>query len=415
MALSFSVLRLRDFRILLASRVLGTMALQAQAIIVGWQIYSLTHSPFMLGLTGLAEAIPALSCALFAGHVVDNNRPHVIFLSCIGALVLNMLFLFLLAGGVLPVSQAQLVPFILGGVFFSGLARSFIIPASFALQPQVIPRADIPAASAWLSGGFQLGIIVGPAIAGIVYGGYGSHIAWMLPVSLMTIEFILACTLSGIHRKFRSTSKREPAIASMKAGLAFIINNKILLCVMSLDMFAVLFGGAVAMLPAYADQILHVGAHGLGALRAAPALGAIVSALVLATSPMKRIRASTLLWVVAGFGVCIIGFGMSTVFWLSMALLVLSGGFDSVSMVIRQTLVQWLTPQNMRGRVSSVNSMFIISSNEIGAFESGVAAQFLGLMPSVVFGGIGTIIVVAATAMISPKFRKLVVDAEKTA
>ena len=408
--LSFSVLRLRDFRILLLARMFSTMALQGQAVIVGWQIYSLTKDPFLLGLTGLAEAIPALICALFAGHIVDISRPYRIFITCIGALTLNMIALFLIAGGVLPVSNV--VPWIFAGVFISGLVRSFIIPSTFALQPQIVSRAEIPSASAWLTGGFQIGIIVGPAIAGIIYGAYGARAAWMFPVLLIVAEFLLVCAMSKQHHHFRNERKAESAAKSIKAGWKFILGNPVLLAVMALDMFAVLFGGAVAMLPAFADQILHIGSAGLGALRAAPALGAVVVTLTLAVMPLKKVRASVLLWMVAGFGVCMIGFGLSEVFWLSFFFLAVSGAFDSVSMIMRQTLVQWLTPKEMRGRVSSVNSMFVISSNEIGAFESGVAARLLGLVHSVVLGGFGTLIVVGTTTLASRKFRQLVVRAE---
>ena len=199
---------------------------------------------------------------------------------------------------------------------------------------------------------------------------------------------------------------------SIRGGFQFILNNPVLLSVMILDMFAVLFGGAVAMLPAVADQILHVGSEGLGALRAASAVGAILMAMFLAIRPFRTIRATTLMWVIAGFGACIIGFGLSESFAVSMLFLVLSGMFDSVSMVIRGTLMQWLTTDEVRGRVTSVNSMFIISSNEIGAFESGVAAKLLGLAPSIVFGGAMTLLVVASTALLSPKFRRTQVKAE---
>lgn len=409
--LSFSVLRLRDFRILLLTRIFGTTALQAQAVIVGWQIYSLTHDPFLLGLTGLIEAIPAILCALIAGHVVDSGKPYFIFVGCIGLLVLNMGFLFLVGGGVIALDKHMLIMCIFAGVFVSGLLRSFVIPSSFSLQPQIVSREELPAASAWLTSAFQVGIITGPALAGLIYGGYGAFVAWLFPVSLMLAEFLLICCISKKHRHFKSGQKRERATQSIRAGWLFILKNPVLLSVMALDMFAVLFGGAVAMLPAYADQILHIGSEGLGALRAAPALGAVVVTLWLAVKPFKQVHASLLLWVVAGFGGCIILFGVSTVFWLSFMALVASGAFDSVSMVIRQTLVQWLTPTEMRGRVSSVNSMFIISSNEIGAFESGVAARFLGLVPSVVFGGIGTLAVVAITAIASRNMRTLVVKA----
>ncbi len=413
-SLSITVLRLRDFRFLLCTRVFGIMALQAQAVIVGWQVYSITKDPFMLGLTGLTEAIPAIICALFAGHIVDISRPHRVYLTCISVLALNTTLFYLLAGGIIDAPGGTILPWIYGGIFVSGVARSFIIPASFSLLPQIVPRAELPAASAWLSSGFQLAAITGPAIAGIIYGGYGPHGAWILPMLLMITAAIMIFSISHGPRHYRSnTGPREPAAKSIKAGWVFILNNPVLLSVMALDMFAVLFGGAVAMLPAYADQVLHVGSEGLGALRAAPALGAIITALTLALRPLKIVRATTMLWVVAGFGVCMIGFGLSHTFWLSMILLAMSGAFDSVSMVIRSTLMQLLVPDNMRGRVSSVNSMFVISSNEIGAFESGLAARFLGLVPSVVFGGVATLIVVATTTLLSPKLRRTVVRADQ--
>jgi MFS family permease len=261
-----------------------------------------------------------------------------------------------------------------------------------------------------MSSGFQFASILGPAIAGIIYGGYGARAAWLIPVILMCISFITILGISHHPRKYKSDSIREPAAKSIKTGWRFILRNPVMLSVMTLDMFAVLLGGAIAILPAYADQVLHVGSEGLGALRAAPAIGAIITALMLSVLPMQKIRGTTLLLVVAGFGVSIIGFGLSTHFYLSLAFLAISGAFDSVSMIIRATIMQLLTPDNMRGRVSSVNSMFIVSSNEIGAFKSGISASFMGLIPSVVFGGIGTLIVVAVTALLSPGLRKAVVD-----
>lgn len=412
-SLSFDVLRIRDFRMLAIGRIFAIMAMQAQAIIVGWQVYSITKDPFMLGLTGLAEALPALICSLFAGHLVDISRPHRVYILCLAVLVVNSLMLFLLAGGVVSLPDRSVLIWIFVGIFISGLARSFIAPSSFSLLPQIVPRNQISSASAWMSSGFQFSAIAGPAIAGIVYGGYGVKIAWMLPLGFMIITFMMLCAISHINRHYKSESKREPAVQSIKTGWKFIWYNKVMLPVMALDMFAVLFGGAVSMLPAYADQVLHVGSEGLGMLRAAPALGAIVAALILSIRPFNKIRGVTLLWAIAGFGVCMIGFGLSTVFWLSMVFLALSGAFDSVSMVIRSTIMQLLTPDNMRGRVSSVNNMFIISSNELGAFESGTAARLLGLVPSVVFGGVCTLVVVAIAAISAPGLRKAVVDAKQ--
>ena len=409
---SFHVLKIGDFRRLLLVRMCGVMALQSQAVIVGWQIYSLTKDPLMLGLVGLIEAVPAILCALVSGYIVDISRPHRVFTLCIGALMLNTLMLLLLAGGVWHVGDQSVIPWIFAGVFFSGVARSFIMPSSFSLLPQIVTRHDIPAASAWMLSGFQVAAIVGPASAGLIYGMCGTMTAWLLPASLMLIAFLLLCTMSRATRQLRSQAVREPAVRSIVAGWRFIWRHEALLSVMALDMFAVLFGGVMAILPAYADQVLHTGSEGLGLLRAAPAVGAIGAALYLAMEPMQQIRGAHLLWVVFGFGLCMLGLGMVSHLGLALLLLALSGMFDSVSMVIRGTLMQLLTPEAMRGRVSSVNSMFIISSNEIGAFRAGSMAAWLGLVPSMVVGGIATLAVVLLTAWRAPALRRLVVDAD---
>lgn len=411
--LSVNVLRLADFRRLLFTRMCGMMALQAQAVIVGWQVYSLTKDPFMLGLTGLVEAVPAIACALVSGHIVDISRPHRIYLTCLSALALNTFMLFLLAGGIVHPGDTSVVPWIFLGIFISGVARAFIMPSTFSLLPQVVPRGEIPAASAWLSSGFQMAAIAGPAIAGLVYGGYGATVAWAMPMVLMTVAVLLAASMHPTTRNFRNSAMREPAKESIKAGWRFIWHNQVLLSVMALDMFAVLFGGVVAILPAYAEEVLHTDAEGLGLLRAATAVGAIATALWLAFKPMKKIHAVNLLWVITGFGVCMIGFGLTANFAIAFALLAISGAFDSVSMVMRSTLMQLLVPDAMRGRVSSVNSMFIISSNEIGAFRAGSGAALLGLVPSIIAGGIGTLLVVGVTAWRAPKLRKLVIDSEE--
>lgn len=408
--LSFNVLYNRDFRLLLAARVCTVLGLQAQAVIVGWQVYSITGSPFLLGLTGLVEAIPALLCALFAGYFVDIGHPKRIYMACLGVLTLNTFILLLVAGGFFPVSPHVMLISIFVGAFISGLARSFAMPAAFSILPRIVARSDIPAAMSWQTSMFQFGAILGPAAAGLIYGGYGPHGAWWMPVSMLGAAFFM---LGFINMPTWERSALKPkAFESIKEGWMFILTNKTLLTVMALDMFAVLFGGVVAMLPAFADQVLHVGAEGLGALRAAPAIGAILTALVFALRPMKIISARRLLLVVTGFGFCMIGFGVSHMFWVSMIFLALSGAFDSVSMIIRGTLMQLLTPEAMRGRVSSVNSMFIISSNELGAFRSGVTTAWLGLVPSVLFGGFVTLGVVGVAAL-SKNFRRLVVKANE--
>lgn len=411
--MSFAVLGIRDFRLLLLTRFCIGMALQAQSIIVGWQVYSLTHDPFLLGLTGLTEAIPAICCAFVSGHIVDTNHPRWIYLGCLVALVINTSVLFLMAGGILTESGTHQIPWIFGGVFISGVARSFIMPASFSILPRIVSRKDFAAASAWMSSAIQIAMISGPAIAGILYGGYGPRIAWMMPMFMVSMALIMMLILRTPPIE-RGQAKNLTMLESIREGWAFILSKPVLLSVMSLDMFAVLFGGAVAMLPAYADKVLHVGSEGLGLLRASPAIGAVTMALILAVRPMQVISAKRLMFAVAGFGGCMIGFGLSKIFLLSVFFLALSGVFDSISVVVRGTLMQILTPDHVRGRVSSVNSMFIISSNEIGSFESGTAARFLGLVPSVVFGGLASLAVVATIAWLSPQFRKTVVETKES-
>ncbi len=409
---SIAALRIPDFRRLMLTRSFALMALQAQAVIVGWQVYSITKDPFMLGLTGLVEAVPAITTALFAGHLVDISRPFRIYQAALAVLALNTFMLLMLAGGVVHLPGDHVLLFLYGGVFLSGLARAFIMPSSFSLLPQIVPRDKISAASAWLSAGLEIATIGGPAIAGLLFAFYGAQIAWMMPVLLFSVSCFIFTTMSSKTKQYKSASVREPALKSILAGWKYILKNPALLSVMMLDMFAVLFGGAVAMLPAYADQVLHVGAEGLGFLRASPAIGAVTMALFLAMRPFQSIRATTLLVAVTGFGLSIIGFGLSEVFWLSALFLALTGMFDAISVVIRSTLVQLLTTDSVRGRVSSVNSMFIISSNEIGSFESGLAARTLGLVPSVVFGGAMTLVIAALTASLSKKFRRTVIYTE---
>ena len=382
----------------------------AQDVIVGWQVYSLTKSVLMLGLIGLAEAIPAILCSLFAGHFVDNGKPYKIFFTCFGIICLNALVLFLIAGGVVPTSPNNIIITLFVGIFISGVVRSFLMPTSFKFLSQIVNRESISSAAAWFTTSFQVAAISGPAIAGLVYGGYGAFYAWLMPVSLVFVGFIITTLMSKRLREYQSKNEREPAIQSIKAGWKFIFKNQALFSIMVLDMFAVLFGGAIAMLPAFADQVLHVGSQGLGILRAGPAIGSIIMALFMALYPLKKVRGSLMFPAVAGFGLSMIAFGFSKVFWMAMLFLILSGMFDSVSMVLRSTLMQLLTPDEMRGRVSAIGSMFVISSNEIGAFESGVAASLLGLVPSIIFGGVGTLFVVTATFFLAPQLRNIVIN-----
>lgn len=409
-ALSFEVLKTRDFTRLMLARMIGVSALQAQAVIIGWQIYELTRDPLLLGLTGLAEAVPALSCALFAGNIVDKTRPQRVGAMCFGALVLNTLALYLIGSGIVDLHVSSFLPVAYAAVFISGAVRSFIMPSSFALLAQIVPRPLISAATAWMGSGFQVSVIIAPALTGIIYGLLGPKVAWAIPLYCMIIAFLLMLRIDPGPRRPPPVHK-ETMSQAIRAGFAFLLSKPVLLAAMSLDMVAVLFGGAVALLPAFASEVLLAGPEALGQLRSAPALGAVCMSIFLATRPMRTIPASRMIWVVAGFGVAMIGFGLSKTLWMAMFFLALSGVFDSISVVIRQTIMQLLTPPHMRGRVSSVSSMFVISSNELGAFESGVLARLIGLIPAIVVGGAGSIITAAATVWFVPSLRTTVITA----
>lgn len=404
-----SILRSRNFRFLLLIRMCMMMALQAQAVIIGWQVYSLTGDVFMIGLVGLIEAVPAIACALVAGHIVDNGDAKRIYVACIGTMLLNALALLFFAGSYAHLPQPQLLILIFTGVFISGLARGFISPTSFTIMSRIVSKSDMPSAAAWMSSGFQTAAVTGPAVAGLIYGGYGPGGAWVIPALLIGFAFTLVCALKPPAGAAR-TEAREKAWKSIKAGWEYILKSQTLFSMMALDMFAVMFGGAVAMLPAYADQVLNVGPEAVGFLRASPAFGAIATALFFAVRPMRFMSARRLLFVVAGFGVCMMGLGVSTTVWFSALCLMAGGAFDSVSMIIRGTLMQLLTPDHMKGRLSSINSMFIVSSNEIGSFVQGTAARLLGLVPAIFFGAGMTLAIVAATATLAPRFRKTVID-----
>lgn len=409
MHLSYDILKNPNFRLLVATRMMSNMALQSLAVVVGWQVYKLTNDPLMLGLIGLTEAIPAIIGSLFSGYVVDISTPHHIYKTCIAVLVLNLTFLMAVGSNFFSLPHSALIPLLFLGIFVSGVARSFMMPAFFSIMPQIIEKKDYAAANAWINTGFQISAISGPILAGLIYGFYGVSAAWILPVSFMTLGFLCVNSMKDL-REYQKFDTKESVIENIVDGWKFIIQNRMLLTIMALDMFAVLFGGAVAMLPAFAAQVLHVGPEGLGVLRTAPGIGAILAAIYFAIRPMRTFPLSRMLWAVAGFGVCMIGFGLSTSFILSIVFLAFSGLFDTVSVIIRGTLKQLLTPDHMRGRVSAISSMFIISSNEIGSFESGVAARALGLVPSVVFGGLMTLAVVATTYWITPELRKKTLD-----
>lgn len=396
---------IRDFRLFILSRLFITLAIHLQAVVVGWQIYILTNDPLALGLIGIAEAIPSISVALYAGHVADITDRKIIIQSCEGVLCLcsaALVFFTLPAGeeilrnGVWPIYTI---------IFISGIARGFYSPAAFSFMPQLINREFYQNAISWNTVVWQCAAVCGPMLGGLLYGFFNITVAYATDLFLMILG--LTC-ISLVPNRPVPTMTEEPSISEkIKAGVRFVFSNQILLAALSLDLFAVLFGGAVALLPIFAKDILFVGKTGLGILRAAPAVGAFLTALLIIYFPIKKQAGKILLWCVAGFGLCMIGFGLSSSFMLSVFLLALSGAFDSVSVVVRSMLVHTLTPENMKGRVSAVNTIFIGSSNEIGAFESGATARLMGTVPSVIFGGVMTLGVVAATAWKAVKLRTL--------
>ena len=401
----YAALAIKDFRLFITARTCITLAIQIQATVVGWQVYELTKDPLSLGLIGLAEALPAISISLYAGHLADVvERKKIIISTIILLAICSALLLFftlaqgsfLLANGIFPIYAV---------IFVSGIARGFLSPANFSFMPQLITREFYVNAITLNSTFWQGAAILGPMLAGFVYGFAGISTAYTLVVALTLISLIFYFRIK--NRELPTITTEQGVRQKIKAGLKFVYNNQIILSAITLDLFAVLFGGAVALLPIFAAEILLVGPEGLGLLRSAPSVGAIFTALFITHNPIRSGVGKVLLWSVAGFGLCMIGFGLSTLFWLSMILLAISGAFDSVSVIVRSTLIHTHTPENMKGRVAAVNSIFIGSSNEIGAFESGVAAKLLGVVPSVVFGGVMTLGVVAMTSWKAVKLRTL--------
>ena len=386
---------------LLSFRLLIVLAYQIMAVAVAWHVYEITHDTLSLGLIGLVEVIPYFACALFAGYAVDHHCSRRFF----GALSAGMLgasAIMLLAIATGWLSNNTL--WIYSAFAFTGLGRAFIAPSHSSLFAVILPREDYARATGIGSSVFQAGLVLGPAIGGLLIGFGSKTMAYAIAILLCVGA---AIAMLSIKIKEPPPAVRAPVFASIAQGLRFVFSNQIVLGALSLDMFAVLFGGAVAMLPAFVQDIYHIGPQALGILRACPAIGAIFTGLWLTRHPINLRAGRWLLGAVAGFGVCIGGFGLATSFWLAGALIMLSGVCDGLSVVMRQTILQLATPDAMRGRVSAINGIFIGSSNELGAFESGVAAKLMGLVPSVIFGGFVTLGVVGITAKLAPKLREL--------
>ena len=401
----YASLQIKDFRLFIFARLCITLAVQIQGTVVGWQVYELTKDPLSLGLIGLAEAVPAISVSLYAGHVADIvERRKIILLTVLILLICSAsLLFFTLDVGKFVFSYGALP--IYAVIFLSGIARGFLSPANFSFMPQLVPRHLYTNAISLNSTIWEAASIGGPMMAGFIYWLLGMTASYTADVILVLASLFFYFSIP--NKPLPPISEEQGIIEKIGAGLKFVFNNQIVLGAISLDLFAVLFGGAVALLPIFSSEILNAGIQGLGLLRAAPSIGAILMAVYITHYPIRKYIGKILLFCVAGFGLCMIGFGLSTNFWLSMGLLVMSGMFDSVSVIVRSTLIHTLTPENMKGRVSAVNSIFVGSSNEIGAFESGFVAKLMGVVQSVVLGGCMTLAVVGITGWKAKKLRDL--------
>ncbi|MBP6758134.1 MAG: MFS transporter [Flavobacterium sp.] len=403
----YLALRYKEFNLFLLLRFVMVFAWSMQFIIIEWEVYSLTKSALSLGMIGLMEVIPAIGMALFAGHIVDQKEKKGMLLKCILGFAIISFGLFLLTWPKMvgDLSSDTILYSIYFLVFLGGLVRAFLGPTIFSLMSLIVPKKAYPNAATWSSSVWQIGSVVGPAIAGFSITWIGVHwsMCFVFGCSIFALLF-----LSQISKKPILNPKiGEPVMESLKEGIKFVYTNKSILGALTLDMVAVLFGGAVALLPIFAQDILKVGPEGFGILRAAPAIGALVTMFVSAHLPFYKNAGIKLLAAIFGFGVCVIVFGLSTWFWLSVFALFMSGVTDGISVVIRQTILQLKTPDSMRGRVAAVNSIFVGSSNELGAFESGLTAKLMGAVTAVVFGGSMTLLIVVFTGLTLPGFRTL--------
>ncbi|MCW5746452.1 MAG: MFS transporter [Alphaproteobacteria bacterium] len=398
-------LALPTFRLFLTSAAAASFAGRSLAVVIGFQVYQLTKDPLALGLLGLFEAIPAVSLALFGGYIADQfNRRSIALVTRIAqALCVLALTMVSLSGAATSVAALYAV------IFLAGIARGFADPAVSGLEAQIVPRAQAINAGVWLSSANQTAAVLGPAAAGFAYDGLGPVATYAAIATLYGLCW-LALLLLPRPPTVRHGA-REPMWQSIGAGVRFVFSSQIFLGAMALDLFAVLFGGAMALMPVFASDILQVGARGLGFLSAAPAVGALAVMIWSTRWPPMARAGRNLLTAVAGFGVAMIVFGLSSSFWLSLVALMLSGVFDGVSVVIRRAILRLLSPDAMRGRIAAVNAVFIGSSNELGALESGVAASLLGARAAVWLGGCLTLLIVAGAAWRAPDLRRLRIEA----
>jgi MFS family permease len=403
---SFDAVKIPEFRNLVTGRFAFVMALRMMTTLLGWWIYNLTNAPFAIGLIGLSEVVPAVSLALYAGHVIDmSDKRNLLIRGLILYFTAALMLLLLSTKNTTHIfSNSTIAIFIYAIVFCTGVVRSFVGPVFSVILAQVVPKSLLQNATTWNQGAYLSASVTGHAVGGLLIAVLGNTGTFMVIIYLIIAAFFI---LINIKPKPPFNEKEKKTWESVKEGLNFVFKTKEILGALSLDLFAVLFGGAVAMVPVFARDILKVGAEGFGFLNGASDLGAICSVILLTAFPMRQKQGYKLLFAVFGFGICIICFALSKIFILSFIALLISGMLDGISVVVRGTIVQLKTPDNMRGRVMSVNSMFINSSNEFGQFESGLMAKLLGVVPSVIFGGCMTVAVVITTWFKAPTLRKM--------
>jgi MFS family permease len=391
----------KAFRTLLLYRIGATLSYQITMVAVGWHLYEITNSVVSLGLVGLAELVPYFILALYAGHAVDHySRKLIAAIACV-IHVAVALFLTAIAMDLL----APPVPLIYTAVAFIGIGRALLRPSYQAIFGQIIPRDQLPRYTAYASSAFQICVVAGPGFGGLMIGFAGLEWTYLLAALCGAFGLYGITFIRITHEK---TSKLSgDFLKSFLEGFHYVRRHELILGIMALDMFAVLFGGAVSILPAFVKEVLNAGPETLGILRAAPAAGAVITGIYLARHPILTNSGKHLLLSVAGFGLAIIAFGISNHLWLCALFLLISGCFDSISVVIRGSIMQLTTPDHMRGRISAINGIFIGSSNELGALESGIAASMMGLVPSIVFGGVATIAIVIITHRLAPHLAKL--------
>jgi MFS family permease len=400
---AYAALRVTDFRRFIVFLLTQTLATMVQGVVVGWQVYEVTRDPLALGLVGLAEAVPFIGFALPAGQIADRLDRRRVCLAALAILIFTTAALLgMTYAGLIRADTVWAVYLV---IFLSGIGRSFLQPTRTALAADLVPRELYVNSITWRSSTWQFAAVAGPALGGLLLGFGGPVLAYAIATALLLAAFGALIRITSRLRP--AVEQGTPGLAGVLEGVRFVRTQPVLLGALALDLFSVLFAGAEALMPVFAAEILHVGAEGLGVLRAAPAAGSVLMSVYLSHRPLGARLGRTLLWSVAFYGACITGFGLSTHFVLSVLLLALSGMFDNVSVVLRSTLLQTLTPRHLLGRVAAVNAIFIGSSNEIGAFESGVAARLIGTVPAVVLGGMVPVAVVGLIAWRVPSLRRL--------